>query len=164
MSLKLSSVHQNGLVWGNLLHSMKAIPTLLYSFHAIGPILIFCFQLKSMSVQRRVYSCRYSTFSAILLNFKVLYLELQSEDHPKFRIWRKYNYSFDWYIILLSLGKNWHQKIVWMWSKMTVIRGLHIFNFLLLCQSVSLLDFLSYSLKLGLPITLPLFSANLMAE
>ena len=100
----------------------RFIPCCRASFNFLFP--------KSMSIQRRVYSCRYSTFSVILLNFKVLYLELQSEDHPKFCIWQKYNYSFDWYIILLSLGKNWHQKIFWMWSKMAVIRGLHVFYFL----------------------------------
>ena len=35
--------------------------------------------------------------SAILLNFKILYLEFQSEDHPKFCIWPKPN---DMYIPL----------------------------------------------------------------
>ena len=46
-------------------------------------------------------------YSAILLNFKVLYLELQSEVHSKFYIWRKYFHLIG---ILLSLGKNWSQK------------------------------------------------------
>ena len=44
-------------------------------------------------------------YSAILLNFKVLYLELKSEIHSKFYIWGKYFHLIG---IILSLGKNWY--------------------------------------------------------
>ena len=43
-------------------------------------------------------------YSAILLNFKVLYLELRSEAHPKLYNWGKYIHLIG---ILLFLGKNW---------------------------------------------------------
>ena len=47
-------------------------------------------------------------YSAILLNFKVLYLELQSEARPKFYIWGKYIHLIG---ILLSLIKTGVRKI-----------------------------------------------------
>ena len=44
-------------------------------------------------------------YGAILLNFKVLYLELQSEVHSKFYVCGKYFHLIG---TVLSLGKNWY--------------------------------------------------------
>ena len=71
-----------------------------YTFHATGH--------KSFSISK---SMRFRDgdifvsifYSAILLNFKVLYLELQSEVHSKFYIWGKYFQLIG--ILLLYLGK-----------------------------------------------------------
>ena len=48
-------------------------------------------------------------YSAILLNFKVMYLEVRSEAHPKLYNWEKYIPLIG---ILLLLGKTGVRKIL----------------------------------------------------
>ena len=68
-------------------------------------------------------------YSAILLNFKVLYLDLNSQRSiPNFIFGES---SFIWQVfcwVRVKIGITVEK--VWMWSQMTVNRGLRVFKFL----------------------------------